>query len=130
MTQTVSLRKVLAFAVPHTLPRVSRYLPGKTREQAFRIGSDIADTITALNPSPIKLRFEKVICYTNCLKCRAHYPPLEVYHPCVLLAKKRYVGFKYENPDQTEPTFDAKGIETVRRDGVFAQQRMTENCLK
>jgi DNA polymerase zeta len=53
-----------------------------------------------------------------------------MYHPCVLLAKKRYVGFKYENPDQVEPAFDAKGIETVRRDGVLAQQRMTENCLK
>ncbi|KAK2461909.1 hypothetical protein APHAL10511_006372 [Amanita phalloides] len=88
------------------------HLPGRTKEQAFRIGSDIAETITALNPSPIKLKFEKV------------------YHPCVLLAKKRYVGFKYEHPDQTDPVFDAKGIETVRRDGVSAQQKMTESCLK
>lgn len=88
------------------------HLPGKTREQAFRIGNDIADTITLLNPSPIKLRFEKV------------------YHPCVLLAKKRYVGFKFESPDELVPVFDAKGIETVRRDGVLAQQKMTENCLK
>ena len=48
----------------------------------------------------------------------------------MLLAKKRYVGFKYENPDDEEPVFDAKGIETVRRDGVPAQQKMTEACLK
>ncbi|KAL1679814.1 hypothetical protein EV122DRAFT_276721 [Schizophyllum commune] len=88
------------------------YLIGKTKEQAFRIGYDIADTITALNPKPIKLKFEKV------------------YLPCVLLAKKRYVGFKYESVDEAEPGFDAKGIETVRRDGVAAQQKMTENCLK
>ncbi|KAJ6575123.1 hypothetical protein B0H19DRAFT_1127258 [Mycena capillaripes] len=88
------------------------HLPGKTKDQAFRIGHDIADTITSSNPSPIKLKFEKV------------------YLPCVLLAKKRYVGFKYENPDETEPTFDAKGIETVRRDGVLAQKKMTETCLK
>jgi len=54
----------------------------------------------------------------------------QVYLPCVLLAKKRYVGFKYEAPDETEPTFDAKGIETVRRDGVLAQRKMTETCLK
>lgn len=48
----------------------------------------------------------------------------------MLIAKKRYVGFKYETPDETEPTFDAKGIETVRRDGVPAQAKMTETCLK
>ncbi|TRM66323.1 hypothetical protein BD626DRAFT_613855 [Schizophyllum amplum] len=88
------------------------YLLGKTKEQAFRIGYEMADTITALNPKPIKLKFEKV------------------YLPCVLLAKKRYVGFKYESVDETEPSFDAKGIETVRRDGVLAQQKMTETCLK
>ncbi|KAI0348054.1 hypothetical protein BDW22DRAFT_1350202 [Trametopsis cervina] len=88
------------------------YLKGKTKDQAFRIGQDIADTITAMNPAPVKLKFEKV------------------YLPCVLLAKKRYVGFKYENPDDKEPVFDAKGIETVRRDGVPAQQKMTETCLK
>jgi len=48
----------------------------------------------------------------------------------VLLAKKRYVGFKYENIDEMEPGFDAKGIETVRRDGVLAQRKMVETCLK
>ncbi|KAF8168090.1 hypothetical protein B0H34DRAFT_786325 [Crassisporium funariophilum] len=88
------------------------YLLGKTKEQAFSIGNEIAETITALNPSPVKLKFEKV------------------YLPCVLMAKKRYVGFKYESIDDTEPVFDAKGIETVRRDGVLAQRKMVENCLK
>lgn len=48
----------------------------------------------------------------------------------MLLAKKRYVGFKYETPDDIEPAFDAKGIETVRRDGVLAQRKMTEMCIK
>lgn len=46
------------------------------------------------------------------------------------MAKKRYVGFKFENPDDKEPVFDAKGIETVRRDGIPAQQKMTETYLK
>lgn len=36
------------------------YLRGKTKEQAFRIGQDMADTITEMNPAPIKLKFEKV----------------------------------------------------------------------
>jgi DNA polymerase zeta len=88
------------------------YLKGRTRDQAFDIGEEIAATITNLNPRPIKLKFEKV------------------YHPCVLLAKKRYVGFKYERRNQTVPDFDAKGIETVRRDGTPAEQKIEENALK
>ncbi|GJJ09693.1 hypothetical protein Clacol_003917 [Clathrus columnatus] len=87
------------------------YLDGRTKDQAFVIGNEIADVITALNPAPIKLKFEKV------------------YLPCVLMAKKRYVGFKYERPDDPAPKFDAKGIETVRRDGIPAQQKMLERCL-
>ncbi|GAA6006501.1 hypothetical protein JCM10207_004954 [Rhodosporidiobolus poonsookiae] len=88
------------------------YLPGKSKEDAFRIGYEIADTVTAANPRPIKLKFEKV------------------YLPCVLLAKKRYVGFKYETLNQKEPDLDAKGIETIRRDGIPATQKIQEWCLK
>lgn len=36
-------------------------LPGKSRTEAFKIGADIADTVTAANPPPIKLKFEKVL---------------------------------------------------------------------
>ncbi|KAI1115535.1 DNA polymerase family B [Nemania sp. NC0429] len=88
------------------------YLPGRTRHEAFDIGNEIAKTITDMNPRPIKLKFEKV------------------YHPCVLLAKKRYVGYKYESKDQIKPDFDAKGIETVRRDGTPAEQMIEEKALK
>ncbi|KAK5019573.1 DNA polymerase zeta [Cryomyces antarcticus] len=88
------------------------YLKGRTNDQAFTIGEEIAKAVTDTNPRPIKLKFEKV------------------YHPCVLLAKKRYVGFKYEHRDQKEPEFDAKGIETVRRDGTPAEQKIEEKALK
>ena len=88
------------------------YLKGRTKDEAFDIGKDIAKTITDMNPRPVKLKFEKV------------------YFPCVLLAKKRYVGFKYESKDQKEPEFDAKGIETVRRDGTPAEQKIEEKALK
>ena len=88
------------------------YLKGRSRDDAFKIGDEIAKAVTDLNPRPVKLKFEKV------------------YHPCVLLAKKRYVGFKYESPKQTEPEFDAKGIETVRRDGTPAEQKIEEKALK
>lgn len=88
------------------------YLKGRTRDEAFDIGQEIAKTITDMNPRPVKLKFEKV------------------YHPCVLLAKKRYVGFKYESKNQEQPDFDAKGIETVRRDGTPAEQKIEEKALK
>lgn len=88
------------------------YLKGRTKDEAFDIGQEIANTITNMNPRPVKLKFEKV------------------YHPCVLLAKKRYVGFKYENRNQKIPDFDAKGIETVRRDGTPAEQKIEEKALK
>ncbi|KAK6459617.1 uncharacterized protein RJT20DRAFT_89613 [Scheffersomyces xylosifermentans] len=88
------------------------YFPGKSKDDAFRIGRQIAQDITDQFPDPIKLKFEKV------------------YHPCVLLTKKRYVGYSYEYESQTEPKFDAKGIETVRRDGIPAQQKIVEKSLR
>jgi len=106
-------------------------LAGKTKDQAFRIGNDMADAITALNPRPVKLKFEKVrghpFAFPGELMTRFH---VKVYFPCLLMAKKRYVGFKYEHPDEKEPTFDAKGIETVRRDGIPAGQKMVETSIK
>lgn len=88
------------------------HLKGRSKDEAFDIGNEIARTITDMNPRPVKLKFEKV------------------YLPCVLLAKKRYVGFKYETKSQKEPDFDAKGIETVRRDGTPAEQKIEEKALK
>ncbi|KAJ2970500.1 hypothetical protein NQ176_g8155 [Zarea fungicola] len=70
------------------------YLKGRTKDQAFDIGNEIAQAITKMNPRPVKLKFEKV------------------YLPCVLQTKKRYVGYMYETKDQVKPVFDAKGIET------------------
>lgn len=88
------------------------YLPGKSRADAFKIGRQLAALITAHFPDPIQLKFEKV------------------YHPCVLLSKKRYVGNCFEYESQTEGTFQAKGIETVRRDGIPAQLKMVEKTLR
>lgn len=87
------------------------YLPGKTKLDAFRIGKEMAEYITSINPTPVKLKFEKV------------------YLPSVLVSKKRYIGWKFEYEGQLHPKFDAKGIETVRRDGVSAQQKILEKAL-
>ena len=35
-------------------------LKGATKEEAFRIGKEICDRVTAENPKPVKLKFEKV----------------------------------------------------------------------
>ncbi|ORY80222.1 hypothetical protein BCR35DRAFT_266236 [Leucosporidium creatinivorum] len=88
------------------------YLPGKTKEDAFRIGNEMADTVTSMNPRPMKLKFEKV------------------YLPCVLVAKKRYVGYKFERLSDPKPEFEAKGLEVIRRDGTPATQKMQETTLK
>ncbi|KAM0793277.1 hypothetical protein ACM66B_000738 [Microbotryomycetes sp. NB124-2] len=87
------------------------YLPGKSKEDAFRIGNEMADYITSRNPRPIKLKFEKV------------------YLPCVLLAKKRYTGYKYEKLTDV-PEIEAKGIEIIRRDGIPGLQKMQDQCLR
>lgn len=85
---------------------------GSTREEAFSIGEQISQRVTSMNPRPVKLNFEKV------------------YHPCVLQSKKRYVGWKFENARAVEGTFDAKGIETVRRDTCGAVQKILMKSLR
>lgn len=81
-------------------------VPGKSKEAAFLIGNQIATAVTEANPSPVKLKLEKV------------------YLPCILQTKKRYVGYMYESADQKVPVYDAKGIETVRRDGCPAVSKV------
>ncbi|GFO03605.1 DNA polymerase zeta catalytic subunit-like [Plakobranchus ocellatus] len=88
------------------------HFPGRSKDEAFTLGHEIADAVTAMFPSPMKLKFEKV------------------YLPCVLQTKKRYVGFMYESPDQKDPVYDAKGIETVRRDSCSAVSKILERSIK
>lgn len=82
------------------------------KDTAFKRAFEMVDAITAANPHPIKMKFEKI------------------YQPCVLQTKKRYCGFKYESLDQIRPEFEAKGIETVRRDCCPAAARMLEMSLR
>ena len=87
-------------------------LPGRSRADAFVVGAEIAAAVTAANPRPVRLRMDKV------------------YHPCVLQTKKRYVGAMFERADQARFSFDAKGIETVRRDACPATSKMLEAALR
>lgn len=87
-------------------------LPGRTKDEAFKIGAEIAQRVTSSNPKPIKLQMDKV------------------YQPCCLLSKKRYVGYKYEKSTQLKPILEAKGIETVRRDGCPAVVKTMESVIR
>ena len=51
-------------------------VPGRSRQEAFRIGKAIAAAVTAQNPAPMELELEKV------------------YQPSLMVAKKRYRRFR------------------------------------
>ena len=61
------------------------------------LGREAAAFITSTFPPPVKLEFEKV------------------YHPYLLINKKRYAGLYFTRPEKHDK-MDCKGIETVRRD--------------
>jgi DNA polymerase zeta len=86
-------------------------LDGRSKEEAFKIGSEIASEVTQANPKPVKLHMDKV------------------FYPCLLVAKKRYVGMKYESINDTG-TLDCKGLEMVRRDGCPLLVRVQEKIIK
>eukprot|EP00172_Hildenbrandia_rubra_P001553 Plantae.Rhodophyta-Hildenbrandia_rubra.ctg21211.p1 GENE.Plantae.Rhodophyta-Hildenbrandia_rubra.ctg21211~~Plantae.Rhodophyta-Hildenbrandia_rubra.ctg21211.p1 ORF type:complete len:1075 (+),score=121.41 Plantae.Rhodophyta-Hildenbrandia_rubra.ctg21211:1897-5121(+) len=87
-------------------------VPGVSRAEAFAIGKEICSIAQGLFPVPVKLQLEKV------------------FHPCVLVTKKRYVGYAYNKAESAVPIFDAKGIETVRRDSCAVVQKTLEKSLR
>ncbi|KAF6135921.1 hypothetical protein GIB67_006813 [Kingdonia uniflora] len=111
-TVAVVAAKAVTAVVVQRLLRMFVLLKGRTVKESLKIGQEIASEITSMNPSPVMLKMEKV------------------YQPCFLLTKKRYVGYSYESPDQVHPTFDAKGIETVRRDSCGAVAKTLEHSLR
>ena len=88
------------------------HMPGRSVREAHAIGAEIAAAVTAANPPPVVLKLEKV------------------YSPCILATKKRYVGHAYESADQLVPSFDAKGIETQRRDSCAAVTKLMKASLR
>ena len=80
---------------------------------AIQLAKNIAKKITKIFPPPIQLKYEKV------------------YWPCILESKKRYFGLVWEEKyeDKKFP-FEAKGIETVRRDGVKATSKLLIQAAK
>ncbi|CDJ29730.1 DNA polymerase zeta catalytic subunit, putative [Eimeria mitis] len=121
-------------------------LKGRSLEAAFAIGKEIAEAVTLSNPAPITLQLEKfgIKPDKTCLQMLAvssHeeaarrgytlslFRALHVYLPCCLITKKRYVGHAYFSPSGP-PTFDAKGIETIRRDQCPLTSALLEKSLR
>ena len=82
----------------------------KDRAEAMRLGKEAAEFVSQQFISPIKLEFEKI------------------YHPYLLMNKKRYAGMYWTNPDNYDK-MDAKGIETVRRDNCGLVQNIVQGSL-
>lgn len=62
--------------------------------------------LNAANPrSHLRLCFSPLSFGTSPLFRR---PSVQVYLPCILASKKRYVGHMYESPKDLRPSFDAK----------------------
>lgn len=60
---------------------------GKSVKESYEIAQEICKRVTSMNPYPVQLKYEKI------------------YYPCILASKKRYVGYKYENPDEPPEYF-------------------------
>jgi DNA polymerase family B len=86
-------------------------LPGRSIDEAFEFGEFFCSEVTAANPPPIQLKLEKV------------------YKGSMMQTKKKYCGMKYESRDQRKPVYEAKGIETVRRDQCTLTQKVIRNTL-
>jgi DNA polymerase zeta len=86
-------------------------LPGRTSKEAFEFGEELCRAVTADNPPPVQLKLEKV------------------YVGSIMQTMKRYCGMKLEAKDQKKPTFEAKGLEIVRRDQCALTQKVLRNAL-
>eukprot|EP00834_Sanchytrium_tribonematis_P004232 NODE_197_length_13258_cov_0.852344.p1 type:complete len:1346 gc:universal NODE_197_length_13258_cov_0.852344:8989-13026(+) len=80
------------------------------RKSAIAFSQELIKEISHSLPNPMKLKFEKV------------------YLKSFLLTKKRYCGYKVENFNDA-PEFEAKGIETVRRDGCLLCSNLLKKAL-
>mmetsp|Transcript_75821 Transcript_75821/g.158059 ORF Transcript_75821/g.158059 Transcript_75821/m.158059 type:complete len:1056 (+) Transcript_75821:103-3270(+) len=83
----------------------------ETVAEAMEMGEEAADMVSKTFAHPIKLEFEKV------------------YHPYLLMNKKRYAGLYWTNPVKYDK-LDAKGIETVRRDNCGLVRHLVEASLR
>jgi DNA polymerase delta subunit 1 len=91
-----------------------RFHDAKTMQAVADLAEGAATYITNKFPKDIVIEFEKI------------------FHPWILLAKKRYAGLMHEPQDDGTMRFtklDAKGIELVRRDNCAFAKRCQKKVL-
>jgi len=82
----------------------------KTVKEAMDLGREAAEYINQFFDTPIRLEFEKV------------------YYPYLLIAKKRYAGVYWTNPDKYDK-IDTKGLENIRRDNCALTRNLLNSVL-
>ena len=83
---------------------------GLNLADCMELGKKAANRLTEEFDAPIKLEFEKV------------------YHPYLLLSKKRYAGNYWTNPIKPDKK-ECKGLESVRRDNCLMIRNMIEKVI-
>ena len=110
-------------------------LPGRSVKEAFAFGREFCEKVTSSNPPPVQLKLEKVylgtLLQTVSISTRNHFEYRFLYCISSLRTeqKKKYCGMKFDSPDQKVPTFEAKGIETIRKDQCALTQKILQNAL-
>jgi len=79
--------------------------------KSMALAQEAAEKVTETFIKPIKLEFEKV------------------YHPYLLMNKKRYAGLLWTNTEKYDK-MDCKGIETVRRDNCQLVKDVVDTSLR
>ena len=87
-------------------------LRGRSKDEALRVGQEMALAVTQRCLSGVDLKFEKV------------------YFPCILVTKKRYCGSAWEHLGQQQAHFEAKGVECIRSDQCPATAKLQERALR
>lgn len=85
-------------------------LGGASMREAFSLGKEAAELVSAAFGAPVKMEFEKV------------------YFPFLLMNKKRYAGLSFGSVED-KGKLDFKGIEVVRRDWCLLVRQMVEHSL-
>lgn len=85
-------------------------LGGASMTEAFSLGKEAAELVSAAFGAPVKMEFEKV------------------YFPFLLMNKKRYAGLSFGSVED-KGKLDFKGIEVVRRDWCLLVRQMVEHSL-
>eukprot|EP00439_Symbiodinium_sp_Y106_P042773 s2601_g5.t1 len=96
-------------------PAAGTAMQGRRRtlpiDDVFSLGKEAAQIVSDAFGAPVKMEFEKV------------------YHPFLLMNKKRYAGLSFGSP-QDAGKLDFKGIEVVRRDWCLLVRQMVERSLQ